>query len=220
MRRFEGIIESTVPPISRNVLWIDKGVLKYCRNGQWAVLQLQEGEPVIPDPKKSPEYFSFKIDMIEREIELIESKIEGIDTITSFNDPFWVKDTDPGIHRFEAIVESDTLYRVTQINEPSSDPTYSHNWWCLAYSRVIKRPQTMTVKASVSGKIIIDGKIQNADGSSTPVRVQEIAVPLNTATKITTPTIYQEDITYDRLYMYFLPDSMEDSEYTVELVNE
>lgn len=199
MRRFEGIIESTIPPASKNILWIDRGVPKYYRNGQWTVLQ------VVTDPKQSPKYFSFKIDMIEREIELIESKIEGIDTITSFNDPFWVKDTDPGIHRFEATVESDTKYKVTQINEPSDDPNYSHNWWAIAYSRIITKPQTITIKSDKDGWLVVDGKLMNDNGGFTPVRLITKYTPANTPLKVTTPTINYDGVTYDRLYMYYIP---------------
>ena len=46
MRRFEGIIESTIPPISKNVLWIDKGKIKYNRNGQWVEVEAKEKEPI------------------------------------------------------------------------------------------------------------------------------------------------------------------------------
>ena len=37
MRRLDGIIESALPP-HKNVLWLDKGVVKYYRNGKWATV--------------------------------------------------------------------------------------------------------------------------------------------------------------------------------------
>lgn len=38
MRKFEGIVESTTTPESKNLLWIDNGTLKYYKNGQYEAL--------------------------------------------------------------------------------------------------------------------------------------------------------------------------------------
>lgn len=37
MRRLDGIIESALPP-HKNALWLDKGVAKYYRNGEWTTV--------------------------------------------------------------------------------------------------------------------------------------------------------------------------------------
>lgn len=37
MRRLDGIIESTLPP-NKNTLWLDKGIVKYYRNGKWVTI--------------------------------------------------------------------------------------------------------------------------------------------------------------------------------------
>lgn len=38
MNKIIGIIESSYPPDRNNILWVDKGVLKYFRNGSWVTI--------------------------------------------------------------------------------------------------------------------------------------------------------------------------------------
>lgn len=57
MRRLDGIIESALPP-HKNVLWLDKGVAKYYRNGKWATVIAGGGDVSWEDISGKPELAS------------------------------------------------------------------------------------------------------------------------------------------------------------------
>lgn len=58
MRKFEGIIESATPPASKNVLWVDRGVVKYHRNGKWVALETGSAEISWGDINDKPEEYT------------------------------------------------------------------------------------------------------------------------------------------------------------------
>ena len=58
MRRFEGIIESAIPPVSKNVLWLDKGVAKYHRNGKWEAIETGSADISWGDINDKPEEYT------------------------------------------------------------------------------------------------------------------------------------------------------------------
>lgn len=67
MRKFEGIIESTTPPISKNVLWVDRGVVKYHRNGKWVALETGSAEISWGDINDKPEEYTPEVLRIPEE---------------------------------------------------------------------------------------------------------------------------------------------------------
>lgn len=56
MKRLNTIIESTVPPTISNILWLDKGILKYLRNGLWTEIGKDPSEVLWADIKGKPEF--------------------------------------------------------------------------------------------------------------------------------------------------------------------
>lgn len=67
MRKFEGIIESATPPASKNVLWIDRGVVKYHRNGKWVALETGSAEISWGDINDKPEEYTPEVLRIPEE---------------------------------------------------------------------------------------------------------------------------------------------------------
>lgn len=67
MRRFEGIIESAIPPVSKNVLWLDKGVAKYYRNGKWEALGTGSADISWGDINDKPEEYTPEVLRIPEE---------------------------------------------------------------------------------------------------------------------------------------------------------
>lgn len=67
MRKFEGIIESATPPASKNVLWVDRGVVKYHRNGKWVALETGSAEISWGDINDKPEEYTPEVLRIPEE---------------------------------------------------------------------------------------------------------------------------------------------------------
>lgn len=84
MKRFEGIIESTTPPASKNVLWIDRGVPKYHRNGKWETLGAGNINISWNDISDKPEEYNPKV------LRIPEDKFKGGVTLANNEFEEWV----------------------------------------------------------------------------------------------------------------------------------
>lgn len=224
MSKLLNIVQSESEPRTTDI-WLKDGKLKYFSSNGWEDIKLsivsEEGEVLNFSTLNN------KINQAIRDIEYIKNNAvtssgTTVETaslaVKSFNEPYWEYDESYPNNRYKAEVISNTELHINQILDPST-PNIIHNWWAYAYARTLKEGAQITVTMSCDGFVIVDGKLVNEDGTKQSFRISTIPCTANTPVTADIASIYQEGVTYDNIYMYFLPSSMEQADYIVKIVD-